>query len=202
MNRRPKTFWTTVIIVAAAVVLLTITLLLDYLNIPTRLGISIDNFNMDVQAIIINAIITVSMFLTTYYLITRWDNRRHKNRQDTAEMLLRKTYGLCEKYILKLDDEYSSELSFQIKKGGEIDTAAFFSNYEKIPFDNDAIIMQFFSDGTLSGHQMSEYIRIKGLYSAYVSLYDYFRKTKENEKLGAGLRDMIVSTIRNESDAL
>ena len=177
-------------------------LVVDYFNIPSMLGINIDNFNMDVQSIVINAIVTVSMFLAAYFLIDRWDTHKHKNQQETAEMLLKKTYVLCKKYISTLDDEYLSELSFQLKRGGEINPTSFFMNYEKMPFDHDAIIMQYFSDGTLSSQQMYKYTRIKGLYGIYITLYAVSHESKEKMKVVNDLKSMLLSNIQDAIEEL
>lgn len=191
MNKQRNTLWPVIAIIA----LLFLELFLDYFNIPAKLGINVNNFNWNVQAIVINAIVTISMFLAAYYLVDRWNTHKHQNQEATAKMLLRKTYNLCHRYIEKLDDEYSSELSFLIKRGGEISTSYFFSDYEKRPFDFDNAIMKYFSDGTLSGQQMVNYTCIKGMYATYIKVYSIFRESKEKMKIVNDYRDLLLSEL-------
>lgn len=192
MNRQPKVFWTTVIIVVA---LPAITLLLDYLNVPTRLGINVDNLNMDVHAIVINAVVTVSLFLGAYYLIDRWEAQKHQNQESTAKMLLKTTYRLCRDYATDLGNPSTLDSVVQMKNGGAEQEKLLFAKYEEMPFDYDSSLMKYFSDGILSSDELRIYLRVKGLFYIYVNFAVSFYGSKEKEKTINDIKEYLLGTV-------
>ena len=196
MNKRWNILWPVIAIIA----LLFLMLLLDYFNIPTKLEININNFNWNVQTIVINAIVTISMFLAAYYLVDRWNTHKHQNQEATAKMLLKTTYKLCAEYIRELDKPYNTDLLIQSKNGNKQDgkvTVPFYEKYEEIPFDHDKMLMQYFSDGTLTSQHMETYIKIKTQYTAYVNLYVHWHESKEKMKVLNELKAQLLTEIPN-----
>ena len=70
------------VLVAAAATCLSIILylLLDYLNIPSRLGVNVSELNMDALGIFTSVITAVIIFLLTYFFVERWNLRKQYNQ--------------------------------------------------------------------------------------------------------------------------
>lgn len=197
MKKRLNMRWGITIVILSILVLF-----FDYYNIPTRVGIHVENFNMDVQGIVANAIITAAMFFIAYFLVDSWDTRKHQNQQETARMLLVRTYKECEDNLNQIDERYDSERDFQEKRGESVNLKGFLAECEKEPFEFDATLTQYFHDGTLPYERWSEYIRIKVLYKSFFELYELFRASKENKKTANQLKHRILEIICMERDAL
>lgn len=166
-------------------------LLLDYLNIPSKIGIHVNEFNLDVQNILINGFITICLFIIAYYLVDRWEVNKHKNKVEIAKRLIRASYGLCKEYS-DIDNSPYKNLFIMSRGKNEkpkVDLA-FFNDYENIPFENHDTIMQFVTEGILSTKQFTDYYCIKNLFGLYVSMYSAFYN--DDEKLS------IINTVRKD----
>ncbi len=197
MKKRLNMRWGITIVILSVLVLF-----FDYYNIPTRVGIHVENFNMDVQGIVANAIITAAMFFIAYFLVDSWDTRKHQNQQETVRMLLVRIYKECEDNLNQIDERYDSERDFQEKRGESVNLKGFLAEREKKPFEFDATLTQYFHDGTLPYERWNEYIRIKVLYQSFFKLYELFRASKENKKTANQLKHRILEIICMERDAL
>lgn len=153
-------------------------LVVDYFNIPSKLGFNIRYLNLDLQSIVLNSFLTVGMFALAYYLIDQWEAKKNKNKESIAKQLLKTSYMLCKEYTEQLDRGIYSNLfraSRHVKNNGkpELDIP-FLRDYENSPFESHDMIIQFCTEGILSIEQFNDYIRIKNLFAAYVNVYGLF----------------------------
>ena len=158
------------VLVAAGATCLSIILylLLDYLNIPTRLGIHISEINMDALAIFTSVITAVTIFLLTYFLVERWNLRKQYNQTQMASMFLSKTYEDCKFYLSGLDlgalDKLVKRTDFNAYYNHDSPAA----KYADIPFENEQRIMQYAEEGIVSSAIIEKYLEVKNEYLKHI----------------------------------
>lgn len=143
-------------------------LMIDYFDVPSRIGFNVGNMNMSLVGIVAGAFITLSLFIITYYLIDQWNVRKNKNKQEIAMHVLKETYRSC-----KEDLELISEplILNALVKHTDFDKANDETSpsvrYAKLPFSNESILMQLCSDGIVSAHQLECYLNLKTEYQRH-----------------------------------
>ncbi|MFD3086244.1 hypothetical protein ACFKJU_06505, partial [Streptococcus agalactiae] len=83
MDNRKKTL--------SLVVTLVIYLLLDYLNLLSKIGLNINRINLDV----LNILIIIVLYVTTFILIDHKQLEKEKNKIETSKLVLKGIYESC-----------------------------------------------------------------------------------------------------------
>lgn len=160
------------VLVAAVATCLSIILyfLLDYLNIPSRLGVNVSELNMDALGIFTSVITAVIIFLLTYFLVERWNLRKQYNQTQMASMFLSKTYEDCKFYLSGLDlgalDKLVKRTDFNAYYNHDSPAA----KYADIPFENEQRIMQYAEEGIVSSAIIEKYLEVKNEYLKHITM--------------------------------
>lgn len=145
-------------------------LLLDYLNIPSLLGVHISEINMDALGIFTSVITAVIIFLLTFFLVERWDLRKQFNQTQMASMFLSKTYKDCKFYLSGLDlgalDKLVKRTDFNAYYNHDSPAA----RYADIPFENEQKIMQYAEEGIVSSAIIEKYLEVKNEYLKHITM--------------------------------
>ena len=80
-------------------------LILDYINLPTILGIKPTNINTELFVILFDTLIVIVLFVISFYYIDNRQNEKDANARDTVDVLLGKTYAECLSNLYFLDNK-------------------------------------------------------------------------------------------------
>lgn len=181
-------------------------LVVDYFNIPSKLGFNIRYLNLDLQAIVLNSLLTVGMFALAYYLIDQWEAKKHNNKTEIANQLLLTSYELCESNIEDLDNHPVIKKmlieSRQKKEGKRVLDIEYFNNFENLPFENHDLIIQFCAEGILTKAQYKEYMSIKSLFSTYISIIELNSDDSSMQSAENDIKVSLYSLIKNAKKKL
>lgn len=167
------------------VLLFTLFIILDYVNLPSRLGIKINSMNTGFLGIVVDIMIAVTVFIITYHLIQEREIEKQENQKKIARHLIRTSMNLCETYIYDLDKPEISEMMLRVnhEENREIKEAlTFFSEYEENPFEYDSTITQYIVSGVISDKAMERYERAKNSYKAYIYAFKVYGGDRDPEK--------------------
>lgn len=176
-----KPIWQIILI---TILLCIVIVLVDILNIPSRMGIT--SINIDAEASLINSIITVALFAAAYVLIDQWEAKKNKNKQEIAKRLLETTYNSCKTYLAP---QMINVLAFA---AGVLNSQ---ERYEDNPFKNNEQIVQLAMDGVISVSWFNNYLSVKSLFETYINAYRAFKKDE-------GMHGMLESIKHNLLDEI
>lgn len=157
-------------------------LMIDYFDIPSRIGLSVGNMNMSLVSIVAGAFITLSLFIITYYLIDQWTVRKNKNKLDVANLILTETYRKCREDIDMINQPFVLQ-----KLVDKTDfNKTFYDNgpaalYASAPFANEPIIKDLCADGVISAQQLCCYYKLKTEYKSYCNMVVIFNNSEETK---------------------
>lgn len=187
--------------IAISLLCLFIDLLLDYMNIPSKIGIRVNEFNLDVQNILISGFITIGLFIGAYHLVDRWEINKHKNKVEIAKEFLKTSYYLCKKYTdvenNSLSDLFIREIGKEKKEEND-----FLNKYENLPFENHDKIMQFATEGILSPEQYNDYIYIRSMFTIFISYCSQYYNEKDAKAMIEKTKKDIHSIIDEANNHL
>lgn len=144
--------------------------IIDYLNIPSCLGIKVKNINYDVFCAVFNALIVIVLYIITFNLIDKRQMQKDDNAKATANILILSTYQKCldilkivdnqqllEKYIIpKIDfNKMNSDNAVSI-------------NLQNNPFIEHTNILDLAEAGAISSKDLINYIKIIELYKSFI----------------------------------
>lgn len=155
-------------------------LVIDYLNIPTLVGIDVIRINPNV----FNSMIVVCLYITTYFLIDKRQIQRDDNAKMVASVLLESSYTKCLDNIKLLDDQelLSNYIVHKIDFSKASRESCVYTNLEETPFTEYKSLIDFSANGVLSGKDINTYLNIMNEYKKYLSMritfYDIGESTK------------------------
>ena len=176
-------------IILICVVIICIVIILDYLDIMSALGLSMNHLNYSMLDIVINAIIVIAIASFTYFAIDYRNIKKEENRKLTALLIMKVTYLQCLDAINYIE-EYRT-------KAPEIFEDDEFLNMID-PFINSDILFSLSSEGVIEGDVLTNYEKIRQLYG--LLLFSYKKTYKENGKVlkRDSLHDHIINKINLE----
>lgn len=147
-------------------------LILDYVNVPSLIGLKPNNINIDMFGILINTAVVLILYVISFYYIENKQNEKDANARDTVDILLKKTYQEClsnlnfldnkemlEKYIIpKIDGD---KLDFENKA---------VNNLQILPFYSFDAIVDLAANGYVEKKKFDDYLDIKKEYKYLVSV--------------------------------
>ncbi len=152
-------------------------LIIDYLNLPSYIGLKIDDFNLE----ILNLIFIVLIFIFTYSFIDKRKLEKEKNKNEISKLIMLNSYKECISNISLVTDEIMNDyiiLNTDFNKLQGEDENDRISNIKKSPFNNEGILNSLLSEGQINIQHFKKYIEIKRKYESYFTLrltfYDYF----------------------------
>lgn len=163
-------------------------LILDYVNLPSLLGLAPANINIEVFGILFDATIVVTLYVISFYYIENRQNEKDANARDTANVLLEKTYSECLSN-LKLLDNHLMVAQYIIPKvdGNKTDSEnKIIFNLQTLPFSSFDSIMDFATNGYVEKDTLSDYLDIKKEYqyliSVKITFYDLLDPQTEEQQ--------------------
>lgn len=147
-------------------------LVVDYLNIPQLLGISIANINVEIFGSVVNAVIVVTLFIISFYYIDNRQNEKDENSKAIAKVLFCKIYKECLENLSLLDDraiiaQYIIPKTDFDKQDSENKIVW---NLRTLPFSAQDTIMSLACEGHIPDSVLGQYLDIKAEYQNLVNL--------------------------------
>lgn len=147
-------------------------LILDIINIPTKLGVNIANINMDLFSAYLDAVIVIVLYLITYYLIDKRQIDRDNNTRELAKVMMLNTYMECLD-DLEIVNDRASVAEYIIPKidGDKVpgDNPVIF-NLQNIPFSTKADVLDIAKNGHLSRKTIKDYLEIQKEYQYVINV--------------------------------
>lgn len=146
------------------IIVLLLVFILDVINISDIINIPFNNINLDLW----NILIFVILYILTYEIIDKRDNRRKKNQEEIARILLEETYNECDKYKNIIDNEILKKVCPKRFPGDQtVENNVAFHEMRKAPFEHDSIIFTLGEEGIISASEILNYINVK-ISTAYI----------------------------------
>lgn len=190
-------------IIVFAIVLCIGSMIIDYFDVFSRLGLNPSTLNLEAENIFVTAITAISLFLSAYYLVDQWEKKQYDNKREIALQLIRASYQECIKYTELLDKSIDGDILVEVKKGN-IDAKGglmkYYSEYENNPFLNHEYIMQFCTDGIIEAKEIQEYLKIFYLYKGYITIYVTLRDSGKTQFVNA-MRDELLTRLKDATES-
>ena len=196
----------------AGIIFLGITLLnvillfFDYYNIPYYYNINIANLNWNFLDILINLSIAVVLYLCTYYLIEKNNIKKHNNKLNIMNYILKTSYEECLNYIELLNSGSLANGMFLSKVGktSELSKNDYFNDFVNFPFSNHDIIINLINDGNLGVEKFKKYFEIKNDYRTYIAQRIVYKGSGNEilEKQFEIAEKTLISIIKNEMEKI
>lgn len=169
----------------------------DFLDLPSKMGIPIDKINIDIQSLVISNVIVIAIFVITYFLIDRRGIEREKKQKECALIFLNETFNEC---IENVDFVENEDFRYAIVKKCNFNISLqddkVFYNYYTLPFKYDDYIFEAANNGQFSKDLFTEYLTIKNLYQKFIlSRISFFDAEKEN-------KEKLCNEIKSEKNEL
>ena len=162
---------------------------IDYFNIPSFLGIITSNVNIELLGTVFNAIVVITLYVTSYYYIDSHQIEKDLNARNTINALLLKTYSECLENLKLLDNaEYAGKYIFpKVDRDKLIYENPVINNLQNWPFFPDAVIMSLATNGHMKKEQLKEYLAVKTEYQQLVNqkiiFYDLTCPQNDRQKI-------------------
>lgn len=143
-------------------------IVVDYCDLPSKMGINTQNINHDVLSILVDLLSIVfsigtafAVFCITYQYVDRYTIDSQKNQRGVAVLLLDKTYKDCKLYIDSLDSIALEKLVKRTDFDKYYNQNSPAHDYAMIPFDQENTIIGFASNGVVTKNEIKDYYTIK-----------------------------------------
>lgn len=173
-------------------------IILDYLNIPSLLGLKMSNINFDFWIGILNIIVIIILYKITYKKIDEKAIEREKNKYSISILLLQEVYRECRTYVELLDQEIVEKYIVPKLDFNSTDIKnSIISNLQSTPFLGENTIMDFVKDGQITKIQIEGYFRVREKYRQYINMrIILFDKSHIYEPLKTDLYKVIEYEIK------
>ena len=147
-------------------------LILDYVNIPTLIGLTPTKLNMDVFGVFFDTVIVLILYVISFYYIENKQIEKDANAKDTVWVLLKKTYQECLENLILLDDRVMIEKYIIPKVDGDKPDSEnkVVHNLQTLPFSSFDAVMELAVSGYVEREQLADYLDIKKEYQFLVSI--------------------------------
>lgn len=142
-----------------------ILLIIDYFNLPSHIGINLNNFNLD----FINLMIIVLIFIFTYLLIDSRQIEKEKNKTSVCILIMINSYKECISNVDMMTDDIFSIVMLDFDHNKLIYENKKFDNLQKSPFKNEEMLSSLLAQGQIDINKYEKYLEIKSAYLKYFS---------------------------------
>lgn len=146
--------------------------ILDYINLPTILGLKLANINSEVFGILFDATIVIILYVISFFYIEKRQVDKDINSKNTVSILIKKTYEECLGNLEFLDNKLILK-QYVIPKidGNKTDSEnKIVHNLQTLPFSSFDTIMTLATNGYVGQKELDEYLDIKKDYQHLVSV--------------------------------
>lgn len=154
-----------------AIVLIASLIVLDYVNIPSLLGLKMSNLNFDFWIGILNIIVIIALYIITYKKIDEKAIEREKNKYSISVLLLQECYQECIDYVELLNQEVVDKYIVPKMDFDSTDIKnSIINNLQSTPFISENTIMDFVKDGQVSKIQIEGYFSVRKKFRQYINM--------------------------------
>lgn len=147
-------------------------ILLDYLDIPSFIGLRITSLNYDLFGAVLNAFVVIVLYIITFIIVDKRQIKKDENAKQTANILLLYTYKQCKDTLALVNDQNILDTYIVPKvdfNKTDADSAVIM-NLKNNPFIEHSKILDFAATGVVDSLRLSRYYQIMDLYKSYISL--------------------------------
>lgn len=146
--------------------------ILDYVNVPTLIGLTPSNINVDMFGILFNSVIVLVLYVISFYYIENKQNEKYANAIDTVDALLKKTYQECLDNLNLLDNKEMIEEYIMPKVDGNksFSENKVIHNLQTLPFSSFDAVIELAVNGYVEKEKLDNYLDIKKEYQYLVSV--------------------------------
>lgn len=146
--------------------------ILDYVNVPTLIGVTPSNINVDMFGILFNSVIVLVLYVVSFYYIENKQNEKYANAIDTVDALLKKTYQECLDNLKLLDNKEMIEEYIMPKVDGNksFSENKVIHNLQTLPFSSFDAVIELAVNGYVEKEKLDNYLDIKKEYQYLVSV--------------------------------
>lgn len=154
------------------ILMLVVYLILDYVNLPSIIGLIPNNINADVFSIFFDASIVLILYVISFYYIENKQNEKDANARDTVDVLLEKTYKECFDNLNFLDNrEMIGKYIIPKVDGNKTDSEnKVINNLQTLPFSSFEAVIDLASNGYIEKTKLNDYLDIKKEYQYLISV--------------------------------
>lgn len=159
-------------IISRIIIILTIYMLIDYINFPSRIGIVLDNINIDVFGILFDTAVVLILYVISFYYIDNKQNEKDENAKEVVNILIEKTYQECLENLKLLDNKIIIEEYIIPKIDGNKPASEnkIVSNLQELPFASYDAVIDMATNGYVEKDKMNSYLNIKKEYQYLVNV--------------------------------
>lgn len=162
-NKRKNVKWALIV----SAMLLSIYIILDVVNLPSKLGIHIENINIDLLGIVIGNLVIIAGAVVTYFLIDARGIEKDNMARCAALYLLIETYNAIEAFVPIIESCIKG-----VKENGNTQKPLFneeiLAYINNTPFENSKMIYDGLRNGNIDYQLYKTYTEIKKKYEASV----------------------------------
>ncbi len=180
--------------------LLLVLIVIDYLNIPSMLGLRILNIHIDLFGVVLNAVVVISLYVITFSVIDRRQLDKDDNARQTANILILSAYKQCKEKLGLVNDTIILENYIMPKidlNKSDLDNSIMM-NLKNSPFAEHEKIIDYAATGAVDAISLSKYYKLMELYKTYVSIritfFDIYKYTGSKHKQ---LQNKIINEKNN-----
>ncbi len=176
-------------------------IILDLLNLPSKLGLAILDLNIDIFNTITGAVIALTLYFISYNEIDDRAIKREENARNTAKILIMNTYKECLQILEIVNNKEVVEKQIVPKvdfnktdKDNEV-----IHNFKTLPFETFNKIMGLAENGYLSEKELETYLFIKKEFSYIVSMKIVLFDLDEGKRME---QIHVTDTLKKQYDKL
>ena len=178
-------------------------IIVDVSNLLSIVGVPVENINLSTLQVVINILLTIGIFASTYILINRHEIRRIDNCANIANIMIQRSYRECLSYIQFLQEQETRD---RIAKRIDFDSygeSEVTSNIKTMPFEDHEQIIGFASQGVILGKSFEEYISIKNDYCIFVTnAIIFYDRPEMLTPLADKLKKRISMALRDKGEII
>ena len=144
---------------------------IDYLNVPSLIGLQTSNINIELLGAALNAVVVVTLFVITFTVIDKRQLKKDDNAKQTANILILSAYKQCKETLGLVNDSSILE-NYIVPKidfnKSDLDSPVTM-NLKNGPFTEHEKILDFAASGAVDAISLSKYYKLMELYKSYVS---------------------------------
>lgn len=175
-------------------------LIIDYLNLPNLLKITINNINSNLLDIFINSVIVIILYLITYLTIDKRTIEKSKNKKYIYKQILINMYSECIQTLKLIHDEnILNKIITQVDGNVPVIENKIVNNLMNLPFENKDTILDFAKSGEIDVNTFQTFLNIKSDYRKYINMLIICFDRQEYIKT---LKDELIKKLNKEIELL
>jgi hypothetical protein len=170
--------------------------ILDYINIPSFLGLRMSNINWDFCMGFLNITVVIILYLITFRTLDARSIEREINKKEVSILLIKQCYQEILDYIDWLNQETVEKIIVP-KMDFNSTNNKILDNLQNSPFQNEDIIIDLVKDGQITKNLLEGYLKLKVKYRKYLNMrITFYDAPHYYELLKTDLCDAIKTEIR------